>query len=559
MNLTLEVISANGAAMGASRRKVFGAEGGRIGRAVDCDWVLPSPDKFVSRHHATISFKYGQFYVKAEGENGVAVNNPHALLAFGTPSPIKQGDRLYIDDYEILVSVPNEARPSLIVGDPFADESEPEALIPDVDSGDQDLDPLSRLPGAPARPGAGRRGYTELPQGDVLSDPFIPPAPLIPPEAIESFMPMPPMPPMSPMPPRAAASELPPMSAAPNIGAIPTDPDAWNKTTYSGGNLQRPEPAPPRPQVQPVSPPQARQPTRPMPPRAPLAAAPPMTPIPMARTPMAPNPMAPNPMGQGPIPAASAPARGPIPAPRPTQPRPPLAGTVDMPRAAPMPAQPQPPARRSAPPAPAPLPVESASAAGFDVDAMLRAAGVEPRDVSPETAATLGQILSVVVQGTIDALRVRDEVKSQFRLAVTRVRVTENNPLTFAIDAADAINSLLNRRNPAFLPPLEAFQRAFDDIRSHEMAMLAGMRAGFENLMARFDPEHLQEGFDKQVKRGSLLGGAKAKYWDLYTDYFAGLRGDRDDAFRRLFGEEFAAAYEKQVEVLKRGRNQNQS
>jgi type VI secretion system protein ImpI len=185
---------------------------------------------------------------------------------------------------------------------------------------------------------------------------------------------------------------------------------------------------------------------------------------------------------------------------------------------------------------------------------MLRAAGVDPQNVSPETAATLGQVLFTVVQGTIDALRARDEVKSQFRLAVTRVREKNNNPLTFSVDAEDAINKLLNRQSAGFLPPLEAFQRAFDDIRAHQMAMLAGMRAGFENLMERFNPEQLQSDFDKQAKRGGVLAVGKPKYWELYGDYFAGLRGDRDDAFRRLFGEEFALAYEKQVDLIKRSR-----
>src|SRR5882672_10515368 len=110
MNLTLEVISANGSSLGAGRRKVFGAEGGRIGRAPDCDWVLLSPDRYISRHHATILYQHGQFYVKAEGENGVAINTPNTLLPINEPHLINQGDRLYIDEYEILVSVPQEAR-----------------------------------------------------------------------------------------------------------------------------------------------------------------------------------------------------------------------------------------------------------------------------------------------------------------------------------------------------------------------------------------------------------------------------------------------------------------
>jgi type VI secretion system FHA domain protein len=497
MNLTLEVISANGSNLAGGRRKVFGEAGGRIGRAADCDWVLPSPDKYVSRHHASILFKFGQFFVKAEGENAVAINDPNALLASNTPSPLKQGDRVFIDDYEILASLANEAiRAPLIIGDPFADEPREAPLIPaDFSLDDENLDPLSGLPSAPSRSGSGG-GYRGAPVGDVLGEP----APAVPMPRAAPAVPRsssPPLPARTPQPPpgRASAGGM----------AIPTDPHAWDRdgTTFGINPVPASPPAAPiqaAPQVKAAP----RETVRQQPRVAPIA--PPSVPSsapPRAMAPPVPNPAAPA-------------ARSPNP-----------------------------------PPRPGPTP----KGAEFDIDAMLTAAGVDPRNVSAEMAATLGQILMVVVQGTIDTLRARDEVKSQFRLAVTRVRAAENNPLTFAVDAADAMNSLLSRRNAAFLAPLEAFQRAFDDIRSHQMAMLAGMRAGFENLMDRFDPEQLQEGFDKQAKRSGLLGGVvKPRYWDQYADYFAALRGDRDDAFRRLFGEEFALAYDKQIELIKRSR-----
>ena len=43
MNLTLEIVSSNGQSLGPARRKVFGPEGGRIGRSPECDWVIPNP------------------------------------------------------------------------------------------------------------------------------------------------------------------------------------------------------------------------------------------------------------------------------------------------------------------------------------------------------------------------------------------------------------------------------------------------------------------------------------------------------------------------------------
>jgi type VI secretion system FHA domain protein len=128
------------------------------------------------------------------------------------------------------------------------------------------------------------------------------------------------------------------------------------------------------------------------------------------------------------------------------------------------------------------------------------------------------------------------------------------------VDADDAINLLLNRRNPAYLPPVEAFERAFDDIRAHQVAMLVGLRAGVTSMMNRLDPKQLEEDFEKQAKRGRLLGASpRSKFWELYEAHFDQLRGDRDDAFRRLFGEEFARAYEQQIDALKTKRSVRKS
>ena len=166
----------------------------------------------------------------------------------------------------------------------------------------------------------------------------------------------------------------------------------------------------------------------------------------------------------------------------------------------------------------------------------------------------MGSIMRSVVQGLIEVLRARSEIKTEFRMPVTQVKVSENNPLKFAANAEDALANLLGRRNPAYLAPQEAFDDALNDVRFHQLAMLAGVRAGFDNLMNRFDPEALQEHFDRQGKRGGLFGGGKASYWERYVERYEEMSKDRDDTFRRLFGEEFARAYEQQLSVLKRRR-----
>jgi len=166
----------------------------------------------------------------------------------------------------------------------------------------------------------------------------------------------------------------------------------------------------------------------------------------------------------------------------------------------------------------------------------------------------LGSILRSVVQGLIEVLRARSEIKTEFRMPVTQVKVSENNPLKFAANAEDALGNLLGRRNPAYLGPQEAFDDALNDVRFHQLAMLAGVRAGFDNLLDRFDPTQLQEAFERQGKRGGLFGGGKSTHWERYTERYQEMTKDRDDTFRRLFGEEFARAYEQQLSVLKRGR-----
>jgi type VI secretion system FHA domain protein len=190
----------------------------------------------------------------------------------------------------------------------------------------------------------------------------------------------------------------------------------------------------------------------------------------------------------------------------------------------------------------------------FELTALFHAAGIDPATVPPETATSLGLILRTVVQGVVEVLQARAEIKDEFRLPLTRIKTAENNPLKFSVNAEDALNSLLGRRSSAYLPPVEAFEDAFDDIRAHQMAMLAGMRAGFEHVLQTFNPQRLQELFEKRSKGGSLLRGTKSRYWESYAEEFRELTEDPDDAFKRLFGEVFGQAYEQQLEQLKRSR-----
>ncbi len=189
--------------------------------------------------------------------------------------------------------------------------------------------------------------------------------------------------------------------------------------------------------------------------------------------------------------------------------------------------------------------------ATIDLGAVFAGAGLDPSLVTPAVARDFGAILRIVVSGVMDVMRSRQEIKDEFRMAGTRVRPIDNNPLKFSADVDDALHNLLVKRNRAYLTPVEAFADAFDDLRRHQMAMLAGVRAAFEATLEEFDPDHLQQEFDRQAGKG--LVPAKLRYWDLYRDAHHALTKDPETTFRRLFGEHFARAYEEQLKVLKAG------
>jgi len=156
MPLTLEVVGQKAAKMGSAARKVFQA-GGSIGRLRDNEWVLP--DEYISGHHAKILFANGNYSIEDTSTNGVFINSPQNRLTRGQPYTLRNGDTVYIDDYEVRVSISAEpimaassaARAPLIPEDPF----------------------FSDAPGCSRSRSGSKRGG---PRGPVADVPALPPA-----------------------------------------------------------------------------------------------------------------------------------------------------------------------------------------------------------------------------------------------------------------------------------------------------------------------------------------------------------------------------------------------
>lgn len=190
--------------------------------------------------------------------------------------------------------------------------------------------------------------------------------------------------------------------------------------------------------------------------------------------------------------------------------------------------------------------------ADANLEALLAAAGIDGLAPTPQAAQTLGEVLRIAVGGVMDALRARERMKDELRMRRTTFKALDNNPLKVSVNEDDALHNLFVKRNAAYLEPAEAFEEALDDVRDHQSALVSAMRIAYEAMLAQFDPDRLQDEFDRRARIGSIIGvPAKLRYWDLYRDRHGEMLKDGDASFRKLFGDDFAKAYEEQLEHLR--------
>jgi FHA domain-containing protein len=175
-----------------------------------------------------------------------------------------------------------------------------------------------------------------------------------------------------------------------------------------------------------------------------------------------------------------------------------------------------------------------------------------PKGLTPETMEALGKLLREAVQGTLDLLRARGLTKSEMRADLTMIKPVDNNPLKFSPTAEAALLHLLGPQGPGFLTPVQSMKDAYDDLRAHQLGVLAGMRAALDEVLKRFAPEELEEQLSEPGVLGSLLPGSRrAKLWDLFVDRYGDVAEAARENFNAAFGKAFVRAYEAQIARLR--------
>lgn len=105
MALRLEIISHQREQLGSRASILLGASGGCIGRALDNDWCLPDPQRYLSGHHARILFRQGAYFLEDTSTNGVYVNDATTPQGRRGLHTLQAGDVLRMGEYRVMVHI----------------------------------------------------------------------------------------------------------------------------------------------------------------------------------------------------------------------------------------------------------------------------------------------------------------------------------------------------------------------------------------------------------------------------------------------------------------------
>jgi type VI secretion system FHA domain protein len=189
----------------------------------------------------------------------------------------------------------------------------------------------------------------------------------------------------------------------------------------------------------------------------------------------------------------------------------------------------------------------------------LEGAGMPHKELSPAQSERLlhdcGAVLRAAVEGLMMLLIARGELRKEFEAEErTMVAARDNNPLKLMADPHEAMQFILDPTDSTggFLDPVRAIGDACEDLRAHELALMAGMRAAFQGALKRFAPEFIEREADKQ--KGSFSLNKKIKLWDAFVAHHEKLTRDAEDDLLKVFGREFLGTYMAQVRKLRSGR-----
>ncbi|NVM90080.1 FHA domain-containing protein [Variovorax sp. SG517] len=571
----IAVITRQGAPAGQSIAADFGPNGGTIGRADTNTLVLDDPDRTVSRVHAQVLCRDGQYFVIDRGSNPMQCNG--VSLGSGKEAALTDGARLVVGSFELTVRVTAAAVAAVpaapIIPATVLGGSQAAAATPTSDDPFADL--LAGLAPPPAPASAASAASTASPAAApaaALSDSLLFPDPMesgsrnVQAAQVDPFANL-----LGPTPSSGPAAGLGALDDFSDLGAPPAHGKAANIDELfggmggGGGGGIGGDPLALSPLADPLLQPNTASNADPL---AALQQAAPPTPTPR------PDHLPIDQFGFTPPkavePPKPPPAMAPVPVPAPAPVMPPaqfddMTGQpirISGPEGSGKPLEPLEPLRPPAPaiaPAPAPRPAAPPPERMASDDELLAAflrglasTHQPPEMLTPGLMERIGSMLRSATEGTLQLLLTRQEFKREVRAEVTMIAAQANNPLKFSPTVEVALAHLLGPGVRGFMPPEAAMRDAFNDLRAHQFGVMVGMRAALAHVIARFEPAELEKKISAKTALDALFSAnRKAKLWDQFVSLYGGIASEAEDDFHSLFGKAFLEAYEEQMARLK--------
>ncbi|WP_168377315.1 type VI secretion system-associated FHA domain protein TagH [Sphingomonas sp. Leaf343] len=201
------------------------------------------------------------------------------------------------------------------------------------------------------------------------------------------------------------------------------------------------------------------------------------------------------------------------------------------------------------PAAPPAIPSAQTSAAAPDGEgwaAFCAGAGLDPADLrtTPDAMHRLGVLYKQVVLGLSDLIQDRAAFKNEFRVERTQLGLGRNNPLKH-LPAIDSAKLLLGDPLPGFMGAEESVRSAFEDVKKHQLAMLAGVQHALRAVFERLSPDEIQRVMEKAAgeKKGLRIGRG-VNPWTVYQAVFDALRKDATSNVNSIMSVAFREGYE---------------
>ncbi len=190
------------------------------------------------------------------------------------------------------------------------------------------------------------------------------------------------------------------------------------------------------------------------------------------------------------------------------------------------------------------------------LEAFLRGAGISELTVAngltPELMETIGALLAASIDGTFSLMSSRASGKREVNAEATMVVVRNNNPLKFLPDSRSVLMQMLRKKMPGFMAPQEAIEDAFADLEAHQKGTTAGMHGVLETLLARLDPQPIEDAAPRPAILEKLMPPKRMiDMWQQEKANHARTSRDLRKNFQNSFGAAFLSAYDAEVERIK--------